>query len=250
MRALVVIFLFLSLYLRAQDKVFLKSGKILHGDFVSMGKAQLFFFCKDSVKVSIIDKKQVLLVERLNGERYLIGDGAKPSVSETPEQTSFRSIKNAIGMQPLGLLVGRITFVYERFFYDDNIGVSIPISLTFDPFRMYAAADTSANAPEPVTGTSFISGIDLNYYFKETSGIRFFMGPRTRYGTDMMLGGIEGFSVQYQLGWHLYTQKRRSQHVSLGYGFVKILNAPKGSTINPDQLYGWFSINYRISLVW
>lgn len=252
MRFTLSILLFLSLSLRAQDKIFFKSGKTAQGKFISFNSQIAYFIYQDSVEASEIDKNTILLIERENGERYLIGN-EKNKLRPNPLDSTLNSVaKNALGMQPFGVFSGRLTFVYERFLLQGKMGLSIPFSLTFDPFGVIynSAADTSMDAPEHIPGISYITGIDLNYYFFEEDGTRFFMGPRLRYGTDKMLRGIEGYSIQYQLGLQVQSETRFSQHLSVGYGFAKILNVPSGSAFNPEQLYGWLSINYRLSFLW
>ena len=103
---------------------------------------------------------------------------------------------------------------------------------------------------EHLPGLGFIAGLDVNYYLEKGSDLRFYMGPRIRYGVDKLLRELEGFSFQYQLGYSLWVKSRAVHHFSVGYGFVKVLNAPQSYTRNPDQLLGWFSINYRINLRW
>ena len=76
------------------------------------------------------------------------------------------------------------------------------------------------------------------------------MGPRFRFGTDQMMRGAEGYSLQYQFGCLFKSGKKFSQHLSMGYGFLKLQNVPSSSTFDPEQLYGWISLNYRLSLWW
>jgi hypothetical protein len=251
MKGLVYILLIMPLCFNAQDKLFFKSGKTANGTLVSLSTKQVFFLYKDSIETSIIDKKEVLLIEKTNGERFLIGPEKNKPAFSNADSSDTKVARHAFGIQPFGVFAGRITIAYEHFFSSNKFGVSIPLSLTFDPFGIFytSAADTSADSPEHIPGIGFITGIDLNYYFNARAGSCFFMGPRIRYGTDKMLRGIEGFSIQYQLGIHVQSGKNLSQHFSIGYGCVKILNVPVSSTLNPEQLYGWLSVNYRISLL-
>jgi hypothetical protein len=251
MKTVVFIHLLLSVGLKAQDKIFFKSGQVANGKFVSWFDDQLSFIYQDSINTTFIHKKEILIIELTNGERYLIGEEKKNAPLNRLDTASSETAQNAFGMQPFGIFLGRITFVYERFLASGKLGIAVPISITFDPFGVFyrSADDTSSDAPEHIPGIGYIAGLDLNYYFNERSGTRFFMGPRLRYGTDKLLRGAEGFSIQYQLGWHLQSGKNFSQHISIGYGFVKILNVPSSSTLNPEQLYGWLSLNYRISLL-
>lgn len=252
MRVLLSIFILTTCFLKAQDKIFLISGQTLQGKFVSLAAQQVFYIPKDSTEVVSIDKTQVLLIECLNGDRYLIGNGQKKTKPSLVDSSKSPSMRNSIGMQPLGVLAGRVTFVYERLSKSGRLGLCVPFSLTFDPFGIFytSAADTSADSPEHIPGVSYIAGLDVNYYFKEQKGYSMFMGPRFRFGTDQMMRGVEGYSFQYQFGWLFRSGKAFSQHLSVGYGFVKLLNVPSSSTFDPEQLYGWMSVNYRLSFWW
>lgn len=225
---------------------------MLQGKFVSLAAQQVFYIPKDSSEVSSIEKTQVLLIECLNGDRYLIANGQKKNRPAAPDSSKLPSLRNSIGMQPFGVLAGRVTFVYERLSKSGRFGLCIPFSLTFDPFGVFytSAADTSVDSPEHIPGVSYITGLDVNYYFKENKQYHLFMGPRFRYGTDQMMRGVEGYSLQYQFGWLFRGGKSFSQHLSVGYGFLKLLNVPGSSTFDPEQLYGWMSINYRIGFWW
>ncbi|MCU0360550.1 MAG: hypothetical protein MUF75_07510 [Bacteroidia bacterium] len=251
MRRLLCIVFILPYLLMAQDKVFFKSGKTAFGTLVSLTTNDVFFLYKDSLETSILNKNEILLIEKANGERFLIGQAKKNSKPLRADTLSESVARNAFGLQPFGLFVGRITFAYERFLSTGKIGLMIPVSLTFDPFGVIypATNDSSSGTPQHIPGIGLISGIDLNYYFKQGESSRYFMGPRIRYGTDKMLRGIEGYCLQFQLGLQLQNRRNLSQHMSVGYGFVKILNVPSSSTLNPEQLYGWLSLNYRISLL-
>jgi hypothetical protein len=150
------------------------------------------------------------------------------------------------------MFVGRATVVYERYTKNDKIGFVIPVSLTFDPFGLLYGTDIDTNITvKRIRGASFIFGGDVNFYFGKSERSRFFVGPRIRYGTDLFLRGTEAYSLQTQAGWkHEDVRGKFIQHFSLGFGFVRILGAPAGLIINPKQSYGWYSINYRLSLRW
>lgn len=252
MKALLCILTLTSFCLKAQDHLFLKTGQTLHGKLVSLASRQVFYIPKDSSNAVAIDKRQVVLIECSNGDRYLIGEEQKTMKSQSTDTTMQFNKRNSIGMQPFGVFTGRITFVYERLSKSGQLGLCIPLSLTFDPFGIFytSAADTSADSPEHIPGIGYITGLDANYYFKGNKYSSLYMGPRFRIGTDKMMRGAEGFSLQYQFGWVLRNGKAFSQHFSIGYGFLKLLNVPSSSTFNPAQLYGWMSINYRLSLSW
>ncbi len=251
MKLLSFIFVLFCFKVIAQDKLILKSGQVLHGEFHSFGNQSVLFKCKDSLLTSTINSNKILIVERSDGERHIIGQVSKAENAMQIDSSQVQAAKHAFGIQPFGVFLGRITLVYEHFFKSGKLGLSIPFSLTFDPFGVIynSGSDSTVDAPEHIPGVAYITGMDLNYYFKESEGMRFYMGPRIRYGTDKMLRGLEGINAQYQFGWHIQSGRNLSQHLSIGYGFVKILNIPSSSTLNPDQLYGWVSFNYRISLL-
>jgi hypothetical protein len=67
----------------------------------------------------------------------------------------------------------------------------------------------------------------------------------------MFVGNTEAYSVQTQFGWRIGEPASRfSQHVSLGFGFVRVLSSRAGARIDPKQSYAWGSITYRIGVNW
>jgi hypothetical protein len=153
-------------------------------------------------------------------------------------------------MQPVGVFIGRVSFQYERITSDQRFGIVIPFALTFNPFGTIYPASTDSGYVEP-TGVSFITGLDVNYYLGKKESFQFFIGPRVRYGTDMAAGDVEGYSVQTQLGWKVGSPKRKSvQHISFGFGFLRVISVASAQTVDPKQSYAWGSINYRIGFKW
>jgi hypothetical protein len=235
----------------SQDKLYMRKGECRNGIVLSVAKDYVFFRTSDTSRIETLLKKDILIIEKENGDRYLFSSNQENSTQQSNPLAEQRVKRNIIGCQPFGILLGRITFVYERLSANGDFGLVLPVSLTFDPFGLIykSNGDTSSNSPQHVPGMSYIIGCDLNYYLTSLSSKRFFLGPRFRYGTDQMLQGTEGYSLQFQLGWRHDSKKGVIQHLSLGYGFVRVLSVPASSTINPAQLYAWYSLNYRISLL-
>ncbi len=251
MRYTLLILLFTSFFLRAQDKVFFKDGSFKKGVIISMGNDFIFFKTSDtSLTSQKIARTDLLLVERYNGKIFIFAASEKPTADTSLKNKLF--YRNSFGLLPLNFLTGRITVLYERLNKTGRIGVVIPLSLAFDPVGpIYTLKNDSNNfAAGHKKGINFIGGADLNFYLGKGDFEGFFIGPRVRYGTDMFLG-IEGYSVQTQFGWRSgQGDEKVSQHVSVGIGFVRILASSAGSLIDPKQSYGWFSINYRLSVNW
>lgn len=251
MQKLVIIFLFLSLYTKAQDKLFFTDGTVQKGILMSVTKDIIYFKATDTSEVQAIRKSNLLLAEDYKGVRYVFSK--QPTVKESIVSEKKALKRNSIGTQPFGIFTGRATLAYERFTADDRIGFVIPVSLTFDPIGVLynSQIDSSANSSKRITGVNFITGMDVNFYLGRDNGIKFYLGPRFRYGTDLFLRGIEAYSFQTQFGLRLGESTGGFvQHISIGFGFVRILESPSGSLINPKQSYAWYSINYRLGIRW
>jgi hypothetical protein len=257
MRSLFVILaIFTLLSLQAQDKVFFANGQVKHGIVVSIAKDAVFFKTSDTSAVQRFPKKDLLLIENYKGVRYVFGRDAASEGRENRADTVKIAVnpkRHYFGIQPLAVLVGRGTFVYEHFTKNDRIGFVVPLSITFDPFGVFynTQIDTNRNAIRRISGFNFIAGADVNFYIGKKSSPRFFIGPRVRYGTDLFLRGIEAYTLQTQVGWKIEdAQGIFTQHLSVGFGFVRILSSPLGTLINPRQSYGWYSLNYRLGIRW
>ncbi|MDO9000825.1 MAG: hypothetical protein Q7W45_13740 [Bacteroidota bacterium] len=251
MQKIYILFLLFSLSLNAQDKLFYKNGNVKKGYVVSVTKEVVFFKNSDtSIQTQQIPKTDLLLLENYKGDVFIFANDKKTE-SEKPETKLYK--RNALGVQPFAVLFGRVTLVYERFTKDNKIGFVFPLSLTFDPMgSLYnSRIDTNRNSVKRLKGVNFIGGLDVNFYVGRRESSKFFVGPRIRYGTDMFLRGIEAYSLQTQLGWK-YSNPKKSmiQHLSFGFGFVRILSSPAGPLISPKQSYGWYSINYRVGIKW
>jgi hypothetical protein len=247
----ILIFLF-SLTLKAQDKLIFKNGEIKKGFIVSIGQDIVFLKNYDtSLKIKQIPKADLILLENYKGDIFIFSETKKNPETKNPETRLLK--RNALGMQPFAIFVGRVTVVYERFTKDNKIGFVFPLSLTFDPVgSLYnSRIDTSRSSLKRLSGVNFIGGIDVNFYIGRNENTKFFLGPRIRYGTDMFLRGIEAYSVQTQFGWKFgRPDKAPIQHLSFGFGLVRILSSPGGTLVSPKQSYAWYSINYRVGIKW
>lgn len=178
-----------------------------------------------------------------------------------------------MGFYPTQLLLGRFTMSYERLFANKSIGINIPFSITFNPgnaLRYLATGSTSVspsptnttntnsnnnnsssnnnrnNNEQPPSGVGFIGGFDINYYYDIEPETKYYFGPRIRYGTDILLGSIEGLTFQIQNGIMLTSGKNFATNVGFGVGFFKLsakyANYPGYSS---KQVYPWMSITWR-----
>lgn len=241
-----------SFCIKAQDKLFFKNGTLKKVFIVSISPDVVYYKNYDtSLKTFLAPKADLYLAENFKGDVFIFSKVKKRIKNDTSGTMITR--QNAIGLQPLALLFGRATLVYERFSKDNKVGFVFPLSLTFDPTGTLfnAGIDTTNNAPKHLSGVNFIGGLDVNFYLGKNENSKFFVGPRIRYGTDMFLEGIEAYSVQTQFGWK-YGKPNKAfvQHLSFGFGMVRILSSPAGARINPKQSYAWFSANYRLGIKW
>ena len=247
-----ILFFLFSFALSAQDKLIFKNGEIKKGYIVSIGQDVVFFKKYDtSLTSKQIPKADLILLENYKGDVFIFSETKKDLDLKKSESPVFK--RNAIGLQPLAILFGRATIVYERFTKDNKVGFVFPLSLTFDPIgTLYnSRLDTSMNSVKRIKGINFIGGMDVNFYIGKNEHTKFFVGPRIRYGTDMFLKGIEAYSIQTQFGWKIGNPAKASiQHLSFGFGLVRILSSPAGALISPKQSYGWYSLNYRVGIKW
>lgn len=234
----------------SQDKLFFLDGTKRNGIIVSNAKDHIYFKQSDTSATEKIEKTKLILIEDYKGTRYMFGNTPIDTLSKKIERDNSNRKLNSIAVQPFGIFVGRGSFLYERFTKDGKFGFVIPIIITFDPFgSIYAIPADSSFVP--TKGVSFITGLDLNYYIGKREGFQFFIGPRIRYGTDMFLGGIKGYSIQTQLGWKIGRPDARFiQHLSLGFGFIRVVEVQSTQTLDPKQSFTWGSINYSLGLNW
>jgi hypothetical protein len=248
MKKLFVILFLLYFPARGQDKLFLKNGSTLHGEIISVGREFVYFKKSDTAYAARISRSAILLADDDMGRRYVFaGDVSRSTLDGN---TGLK--RNYLGAQPLALLFGRATVVYERINKKGDVGIVIPFSLTYDPFgRIYNSRLDTTTGRGRIAGVNFIAGADVNFYFGKKDDVKFFAGPRFRYGTDLFLRGIEGYSLQTQLGWRIRGDDFPViQHISIGFGFARIVSTPAGNIVDPRQSFGWMSINYRLSFSW
>jgi hypothetical protein len=253
MRIFLFILLFLSCYLNAQDKLFFKDGTRKKGFILSIAKDYIYFRTSDTAATQKISRGGLILIEDYKGTLYHFSEDDKITETESTDKKTETGIRNIFSIQPIGLILGRATVVYERLTKDDKIGVVIPFSLTYDPTGILSQSelDTSFNAVKRIRGVNFITGLDVNFYVGKKESLKFFLGPRVRYGTDLFLRDIQGYTIQTQFGWKLNRpEKKFVQHFSIGLGFVRVLSSPGGTLIDPKQSYGWYSLNYRLGIKW
>ncbi len=252
MRFLFVILLVVFFHAsRGQDKLFFSNGTVKKGVIVSIAKEVVYFKYTDTSATIKIKKSDLVMTENYKGVRFIFGEQKKINSDSLPLKPIYK--RNSLGVQPLGIFVGRATFVYERYTEDNKIGFVFPLSVTFDPFgSLYnSRIDTNRNSVKRIPGVNFIGGIDVNFYLGKRKNRQFFIGPRFRYGTDMFLRGIEAYSLQTQVGWRIGSNARiATQHLSLGFGFANVLSALQGPLVRSKKFYGWYSVNYRFGIGW
>jgi hypothetical protein len=253
MRLLVFIFILSFLGVGAQDKLFFTNGTSQKGFIISRAQDFIFFKTSDTSAIQKISKSDLLLIEDYKGNRYFFAAKSKNETLLNSSAQNTITSRNILSIQPVAILFGRGTLVYERLSKDSKIGLVIPFSITFDPFgSLYnSRIDTNQNSVKRISGVNFIAGLDLNFYVGRHENFKFFIGPRVRYGTDLFLRDVEGYTIQTQVGWKIgKPDKRFVQHLSVGFGFVRVLSSPAGRLIDPKQSYGWYSLNYRLGLKW
>lgn len=255
----------------SQDQLFLRKGTSVKCKIVAISEKTITY--RDTTLGSslvTIPKADVILAEYKTGTIYIFSAENKPlepvEIIETREQRKERKMKewkdkeqnlsdNILGFYIPELLLGRFTVSYERLIYNKSVGITVPVSLTYDSFGALAEASansTSVNSGTTVSspvqrtrGVNFIVGLDVNYYHDLKPQLKYFFGPRIRYGTDMLLGGVEGLSFQIQNGIFRSSLKRTTSTVAVGFGFVKI-NQQNTGVRDPKQVYPWASFTWRL----
>jgi hypothetical protein len=252
MRKVIYICLLFHLSLCGQDKLYLRNGSIKKVFIMTIAKDMVYFKTSDTGEVKKIKREELLAIEELNGNRHIYGKApAKISALQDAEE-KIKYKKHNLGLEPFGILTGRATLSYEHISEDGKLGFVLPVSLTFDPLGVfYASRLDTTNTIKRIKGVNFIIGAEMNYYPGKIRATRFFIGPRLRYGTDVFMRNIKGFTLQTQVGWRFGKPDGLfSQHLSAGFGFVRLLDTPAGRLISPKQCYGWYSINYRVGINW
>lgn len=269
----------------AQDKLFLRNDSIIQCNVVSIFGSTINYKLLNQKELQKIPKSQAILIEYKSGKICFFNSGIVADVAdslphiETKAEKNTRELdefkkkeltypNNFVGFYPTQLLLGRFTLSYERLFANKSIGINIPLSITYNPgnaLRYLATGSTSVstnttstnttnnnnsnnrnNNEPPPSGIGFIGGFDINYYYDIEPETKYYFGPRIRYGTDILLGSIEGLTFQIQNGIMLTSGKNFATNVGFGVGFFKLsakyANFPGYSS---KQVYPWMSITWR-----
>lgn len=250
MRLVFFILVFTSFIAEAQDKLFFKTGDIKHGVLLNLATDFVLFKYSDtSLTTYRIPKSELVMIEKYDGKVFVIGSKPQADTSRKPVLAK----QNSLGTLPLSFFLGRLTFIYERLNKEGTIGYCPVAILSYNPVGILYTArkDSNNRIIHHKQGVSFIGGADVNFYIGKNNKRKFFIGPRARYGIDMFIGSIEAYSLQTQIGWRFGDQSKfSSQHLSFGFGFVRILSSFAGPRINPKQSHAWASITYRIGVNW
>lgn len=244
----------------AQDKVIFKDGRKLKCKIMAINPSTITYKDSSSAdKMITVPKADVLMAEFSgSGSVYIFGNdnpaSAASLVKSKDRHADSREHEkemgdNIIGFQIPDLLFGRFTLTYERLFFEKQIGLVIPVSLSFDRNALFKSTttDTSANSKKANKNLGWVTGFDLNYYFHSKGYTKFFVGPRVRYGTDATLGNVTAYTVQLQNGLLLSNSKHFASTLAIGFGFVRILAAPGGGSFSPNQSYPWGSFTFRLA---
>lgn len=256
----------------AQDQLFFRKGNRQTCKIVAISEKTVTY--RDTLAgapLITVPKSELILAEFKTGQIYTFGSetafAASPEVMETRAQRQERKMKawkqkeqelpdNILGFYIPELFLGRLTVSFERLLANKSVGITVPVSLTYDSFG--ALAQASANSSSANTGTTvapavtrtkgvnFITGVDVSYYYDLKPELKYFFGPRIRYGTDQVLGGIEGISFQLQNGIFRSRGQRMTSTVGIGFGFVKVLDFGAPSGRDPRQVYPWGSFTWRL----
>lgn len=250
MRKFLFIFLLYSCSAFAQDKLFFKNGTSRKGILVTNARDYVYFKTSDTSEVEKIKKSKLVLMEDYKGNRFHFSEDESSTDSLQKKIKNNSSPRNVLSIQPLALLFGRANFSYERLSKDMQVGFVIPLILTFDPaFGNIFTADSNFNSVH-IKGVSFITGLDINYYFGKKEGVKLFVGPRIRYGTDMAFFNTEAYTIQTQVGLRMGRPDRKTvQHLSVGFGFARVISSA-WLRADSKQAHMWFSLNYRFGIRW
>lgn len=267
-RILIIFCLFIALLTKAQDKIFFKDGTLIHGKIMSISESTISF--KDTLnmeQIKTVPKKDVLLAEYQNGSIFIFGGDPNANNSqpayETWQQRKARKLKEwkekeanmpdgILGFYIPELILGRLTVSYERFFANKTLGVKVPVSLTYNPFGLMTNNyDTTSVNYNYKRGVGFVTGVDINYYTDLKPELKYYFGPRFRYGTDILMGTLAGYtttgySLQLQNGIMRSRGDRFTSTIGVGFGFYKSTISSTLSGYDPQRFYPWMSITWRL----
>ncbi len=256
----------------SQDKLFLRKGALLKCKIIAVSEKTITY--RDTAANSqliTIPKGDVILAEYQTGVIYIFSSEnpivQQPEVFETRDQRKERKMKewktkehalsdNILGFYIPDLILGRLTMSFERLIANKTVGITVPLSLTYDSFGALAAASANSNSvnngqtvSSPIRrtrGLGFIAGIDVNYYYDLKPELKYYFGPRIRYGTDMVLGGINGLTFQLQNGIFRSRGQNMTSTIGFGVGFVKLTGNNTVRSRDPKQVYPWASFTWRL----
>jgi hypothetical protein len=261
MRSILILIFFSAFgFFKAQDKLIFKTGKKVNCKVLSIDASTVSY--SDSVSTQKTAAKKDLIMAEKNGAVFIFGasENSFPTYSTSSDKpfdynesrAKARKEKektfsnNIIGIQIPDLVFGRLTMTYERLFNEKQIGITIPASLSYDPRILFSGLqDTASVRQNPIrTNVGFITGLDINYYFARKSYSKFFVGPRLRYGTDVYLQNLTGYSVQLQNGFLACSSNgKMASTFAFGVGFVRVTSF---NGIDPRQSFPWMSVTIRI----
>lgn len=263
---LVFVFVIITFQCFSQDQLFFKNGTKLKCKLVAISKNTITY--RDSTNnFKTILKSDAIIAEYASGDVYIFGDEkkeegndtvAKPLTNAELKEFQLKEWKkkertwgnSIIGCYPTQLLAGRATISYEYLFSDKSIGILVPFSLTFNPYNGNSSSSSSSSSSNNTTrpsGTGLISGFDVNYYYDIEDGLKYYFGPRVRYGTDVFLGSIEGLTVQLQNGIMICESEELVANAGIGVGFFKLSEKySRWAGYEPNQVYPWMSFTLRV----
>jgi hypothetical protein len=251
----------------SQDKLFLRNGSSLSCKIVSINEHTISY--RDTVEnspITTVSKTQLILAE-IKGEVYIFGSEKQVSESlvntnETWQQRQDRRMQdwkkqedtlsnNILGFYLPVILLGRLGVSYERLFANKSIGIKVPFILSYNPIAYLPTTNSSSSSGNttnaPNKGVGFITGIDVNFYHDIKPQMKYYFGPRIRYGTDMFMGGIEGLTAQIQNGIFRSSGKRFTNTFGVGFGFFKLSRKYSNlSGYTENQVYPSYSITWRL----
>lgn len=255
------------------DNTISYSDTVINAPVVTIARAEVLLAEYRSGEVYIFGK------EKEKEKKFEVVGTVPEETREQRKERKLKEWKEKEALLPNGILgfyipeiaMGRLTVSYERLFANKSMGIKIPISLTYD--GLGALNEASANsasstnttssstntnsstsnnnnttsANKRTRGTGFITGIDVNYYHDLKPQLKYYFGPRIRYGTDMTLGGIEGITVQLQNGIMKSRGKRFTSTLGFGVGFFKLSEKySRYGGYEPNQVYPWASFTWRL----
>jgi hypothetical protein len=255
---LLFVFIITLSKLNAQDQLFLRDGKIISCKIVALSERTISYRdTTESMSLITISKQKVLMAEYKTGSVYTFSSFNEGNSTPINNQKPLKKAISEDELMPTSivasnipaLFVGRFTLSYEHLFYNKTIGVKVPLIITSN-FILKKSNDR--------LNYGFISGIDINFYNEVEvdlpyfDDLKYFIGPRIRYGTEAALDGIEGFTFQIQNGFLLCSEDTKLVNsLAFGLGFFKSssYNTSLGA-YEAEKIYPWASITWSIGIGW